>query len=369
MMPARIRSAAAAHGIGIGAYSAALAIQLTTTRSISAAAVAIAAGAAGRAGTALWIGRALRAGTRTHQTRNLHLASIAILVAGASASLNAAGRMSLTAVALLSILQGAGSNLATLLASTSRPGQMVSYSPMVQAGSVAGAMSAGALAAFGAPLWPVHLMVLVHLLEPALIRPYLGDIAPRARIRPLIGRSFAAAALAAASYGPLWIYAALVTDTLGPAYVGAAQAMYAAGALGADPVDRLLAKRSRTYRESGWAVTVALAAAGAATWVVSGHVEGMLLGRCAAGTLMFLSQGRLMREGAENPDGGVTRAAATSAGLGVGSAFGAIGAGWLAGRYGAGSMGLYLALITLTLAPAGAAAGRLGGMRQGRSST
>lgn len=97
-----------------------------------------------------------------------------------------------------------------------------------------------------------------------------------------------------------------------------------------------------------------------AVWAVADTVPGLLAGRAAAGALMFLAQGRLLRSvfdsgtdpGTDSGAGSTARVAAASAGLGAGAGPGGVAASALAQSWGVATIAVVLAVGTLALAAA-----------------
>jgi hypothetical protein len=346
VIPARIRLLALVDGAGTGAYLAATSILLTTTAGPAAAGTALAIGATGRVAALVWLSRLTRTDAPATTAHRAYLLATALMVGGGIAGLWAASVGAALAVGLLGIISGAGNNLTSTLAATARDGQMVSFYPLLMLGGAGGAAVAATVLARGLPLWLLTLLLAAQLIEPILIRPYQRLLRARPALTVVTGDALKGAALAAASYGPLTAYAVLVTTAHGPRWVGPAMAAYAAGATLAAPLDRHLSTLSARYRQDRWGGTVLLAAAGALTWAAGTTVAGVLAGRAAAGTLMFLAQGRLLRSVFETTGGSAARAAATSTGLGVGAGAGGIIAVLLAQSRSLPAMALTLALAT-----------------------
>lgn len=354
-MPARIRALALIDGAGSGAYLAAVSILLAANSGTLRASAAIALGSLGRILSLVWAGALTREGADRGAAGRAYTAATVLMVVGAIGGVHAAGSGTYVAVAALAVISGAGNNLTSTLAATARKGQMTSFYPMLMVGGAAGAVYATYILQSGHAVMWIHALLALQLTEPLLLRPYQGALVARPSGAIMAADTLRAAALAAAAYGPLAIYAVLVSATIGAHHVGAAMLAYAAGAAAAEPLDRALRKRTELWREDRWSTIIITAAIGVATWVASGNLAGLLAGRFAAGVLMFLSQGMLLRSRYESVGGSEARVAGVSAGLGMGAGLGSILAATLFQTVGAPAMAMLLALATLSLL---AAAGR-----------
>lgn len=349
-MPARLLTLGIIDGAGTGASIAAISILITLGSGPGAAAAVLAAGAAGRMLALAWTTRLARKDVTAQAARNAYTVATLLMTFGSIAAVTAAQQQMLLTAAALGIASGTGNNLTSTLAATARKGSITAFYPLLMIGGAAGATWATHIIQTGRPLLHIQALLALQLAEPALIRPYQAALRESPPLANIATSALKSATLSTFAYGPLTIYAVLVTMATGPEHVGAAMAAYAAGASIAATCDRMLI-RNQTYAEDGWKLTAALAAAGAATWIAAGTLPGMLAGRAASGLLMFLAQGRLLRR--SHQEGGEAQVAGTSAGLGIGGGIGGVLAGTLAGSVGVGSMALLLATATLALAAIG----------------
>ncbi len=356
-MPSRMRILALIDGAGTGTHLAAISIILASQHGVARTGTVLAFGSLGRIAALAWTGALTRNGTGAEAARRAYLLATILMTVGSSAGLVAAGYGSLPAVALLGIIGGTGNNVTSTLAATARKGQMTAFYPLLMVGAAAGSVTATFILQHGLPTIILHLIILAQLLEPLLLRPYQRGLTIRPAASILATDLLRASILSACAYGPLAVYAALVTTSIGSQYVGAAMVTYSAGAALAPRAERLLQRHLQL--KDRLSTVSALAAAGVATWVAAGTVPGLLGGRLAAGTLMFLAQGMLLRMSFESSGGSEARVASGSAGLGLGAGLGGIIAALIAENAGLAAMAAILAGATL-------AAGLIGERTQNR---
>lgn len=348
-MPLRIRLLALVDGAGSGAYLAAVSILLLANHTPAQTGAAVALGSLGRILSLLWAGLLTRGGADRTSARRAYLSGIILMTFGAIAGVYYASAGSVATVAVLGVLSGAGNNLTSTLAATARKGQMTSFYPTLIVGGGAGAAYATYLIQNGSPLVWVYALLALQLAEPLLIRPYQKALVPRPKGLLMASDTLRAATLSSAAYGPLAVYAVLVTSSVGPQYVGLAMVAYSCGAAAAAAVDRLLERHVKFWQHDSWRTVTAVAAAGVLTWALASSLPGLLAGRLAAGVLMFLAQGMLLRSRFESASGSEARVASTSAGLGIGAGLGGVAATLLAQSFGIPAMAVLLAAATLAL--------------------
>jgi hypothetical protein len=187
-------------------------------------------------------------------------------------------------------------------------------------GQSVGMFAAGFLAASGA--LPVVVLVavtaLLHLLVPLFVSSPrspapVDQPASLAWLYPFL--------LATFSYGPLGLFAVLVSEEFGARWVGPAFLVYAVGSI-------VAARLAKTVHVSP-ATGALLAAAASLLWVVGfSSVVVMLSARLLSGVLLFLAQGSALRRAAES--GGSAAVTSALVGLGVGASAGAFWCGFLA---------------------------------------
>lgn len=147
--------------------------------------------------------------------------------------------------------------------------------------------------------------------------------------------------LAGSSFGPLVIYAALVTHSSGSHLVGPTNLTFALGALAAPRVSRALPHRGST------AAALLFGAINAATWMyVGGSAISLLSLRFISGVTAFSAQGRLLSAAGDSPHP-TSAILATSTGLAVGTGASSILAGTLADHLSVAQMGAVFALASI----------------------
>jgi hypothetical protein len=126
--------------------------------------------------------------------------------------------------------------------------------------------------------------------------------------------------LGVVAYGPLQLFATLVTVGLGAGWVGPGFLVYALGSL--------VAGRVLATRRLGLVAVALLGAVGGAVWFIALSSWGALLvTRFVAGVVMFVAQGAMLQRAAEH---GRASLASALVGVGVGAQLGAVWCGLLA---------------------------------------
>lgn len=302
-------------GTGTGAHHAATTVLVTQRYGIAAAGV-VALAATGRlAGMALILRYETRAASEAELAR-LFRTLVQVMALASILTIVAAAWAPVWVVLLTGSVWAATNSASSSLAVSAVPREVIRYAPWSLNGAAIGATLVGAAIA-ASPLAGVIAGVLVELaqlLEPRLARPWSFPAIHGVPLRSVLvsmGRGFTMAAL---TYGPVLLYAALTTTLVGPVWVGPAMAAYAVGSLCAGRLDQLLPCWRR------WPTLLVLAAASLSMWLLAVHPLGLIGGRFVGGALMFAAGGRLLRS-ALGEDGArtTTKLAATTTGLGIGA--------------------------------------------------
>lgn len=353
----RVLVLAGVDGVGTGAQNVAVALLLVQRFGIVWASLAIGTATVGRLATPPLV-RLLESRPASRDRPHLVFnVAICTMTLSSLAVVALAAWGPLAAVFGFVAVWSAANQVSSTLAVAAVPERVVHFGPFLIAGQAVGALAA--VASLESQLAPVllALLLLLQLLEIPLLRDVAFPVVHSETLRDVVPHATRGLFFALLFYGPLTIYAVLATSVASAAWAGWSMAVYAAGGLLAPAVERRLPGRE------SWPGVLALGTAATATWLFAVSGPAMLAGRFAAGLLLFVAQGRLVRLALLGPNGSVStvRLSGVSTGLGAGAGLAGVVAGVLA------DVSVDFMATALTAAGALAVALALGSSRSAKS--
>lgn len=335
-------TAASLNGFGTGIVASVVSVLVAERFGLVAVGITMGAGAAGRLISLTWFHVRPRISTASSST--VFNRRVIVLTAASSAVVIAAQYGPLYLIVGLAVWSTSTNLNVSSLHNHHGRKHLVALGPASMAGVAIGAIFGGV--ALLTATWTVAIAgvgLLVQLWQiPALGRYGFIEDSTEPSV-PQWAHVWAGLMLAVCCYGPLAGYGAYVTEVTSKRWVGAAMAAYSAGALVAPYVYRRI---EGTVTEQSFYLWGAI---GAGTWMFAVNGPLIIAGRLLSGIVLFVAQGALLTKVSRltSGSGGML---AVSAGLGVGSALGGVGAAWVADRWSIPVMGLIFMLLALGVA-------------------